>query len=81
MNEQRKLMNRIQNTCFVIQETALYLDTHPQCRKALRYYNIAIREREDAIRQYEARFGPVSIHGNQDENCWRWVTEPWPWEC
>ena len=43
MNERNKLMNRIRNTGFVIQETALYLDTHPQCRKALRYYQCAVR--------------------------------------
>ena len=49
MNEQKKLFRLIQNCSFMIQETALYLDTHPNCRQALRHmekYQRILREAE-----------------------------------
>ncbi|MBQ2277015.1 MAG: spore coat protein CotJB, partial [Clostridia bacterium] len=35
MNDQKKLKKMIENCAFVVYETALYLDTHPDCRAAL----------------------------------------------
>ncbi len=80
MNEKTMLLNRIRTASFLMQEAALYLDTHPRCGKALRYYNNAAREREEALRAYEAKYGMLCHAGGTAEDCWQWVAEPWPWE-
>lgn len=80
MNEQKKLMRMIQNYSFVVTEAVLYLDTHPHCRAALRYYEKYRRLREEAICQYEAKFGPLTMYSGEHGDEWKWVKEPWPWE-
>lgn len=80
MNEKQKLMQKIQACCFVLTETGLYLDTHPACRKALRYFEKYRRMRDEAVRQYEQRYGALTYAGADTANGWNWVTEPFPWE-
>ena len=80
MNDQKKLLRRIQAYCFVLAETNLYLDTHPYCRQALRYFEKYRELRDEAVRQYEARYGGLTALGADAGNCWNWVTEPFPWE-
>lgn len=81
MNEQRKLYRMIQQVSFVLYETGLYLDTHPNCRQALAYfqrYNTRLRELTE---RYESRYGPLIMYGqNANSNQWQWVGSPWPWE-
>lgn len=81
MNEQKKLYRMIQQVSFVLYETGLYLDTHPNCRQALAYfqrYNTRLRELTE---RYETRYGPLTMYG-QNAGCdqWQWVASPWPWE-
>ena len=30
--------------------------------------------------EYEGKFGPLTIYGNNDMNDWHWIDKPWPWE-
>jgi len=71
----------IQQVSFVLYETALYLDTHPDCRPALEYfnrYNTRLRELKE---KYQSRYGSLTIFGQKDcSDQWQWVKTPWPWE-
>lgn len=80
MNEQKKLYRMIQHYSFVITETVLYLDTHPYCRQALRYYEKYRQLRAEAVKAYEEKYGPLTMYGNRCTDSWKWATEPWPWE-
>lgn len=80
MNEQRKLFRFIQSCSFAIQETALYLDTHPNCRSALRYMEKYRRLLREAENKYEEKYGQLTITSGIGTDSWRWVKEPWPWE-
>ena len=80
MNDQKKLKKMIENYAFVVYETALYLDTHPDCRAALRHYAKFRDKLQEALRMYEESFGPVTMYGNRSCDSWDWVKEPWPWE-
>lgn len=80
MNEQKKLFRLIQNCSFMIQETALYLDTHPNCRQALRHMEKYQRILREAEAEYEDKYGQLSINTGACGNGWRWVKEPWPWQ-
>lgn len=66
---------------FAVQEANLYLDTHPTDTTALSYFQEYSRLRNQALREYAALFGPLTIDtagGNQGQ--WEWVNRPWPWE-
>ena len=79
-NQREALLHRITAEDFALYEALLYLDGHPKCKKALRYYEehkkilLALRE------EYEKSFGPLTMYGNQEGDQWRWVETPWPWE-
>ncbi len=76
----KKLMTLVQQLDFAMIETGLYLDGHPNCKKALKYYN-TLKEKRDAARaQYEAAYGPLTLFQNNSENTWHWVKTAWPWE-
>ncbi len=77
---QKKQMKKIQELEFAMIETALYLDSHPNNKKALNYYNMLSAKRDEARAQYEAAYGPLTIFANKSENTWHWVETAWPWE-
>ena len=79
-NEQRRLYRMMQQYAFVLQETALYLDTHPNCRAALSYFRKNNARLAEVTAQYEAKYGPVTYYGQDCGEHWKWVDTPWPWE-
>ena len=81
MNETaRKLMKRIDDASFAMDDVILYLDTHPDDRNALNYYRYVVALRKEAVKAYEAAFGPLTIEDADDACTWSWLTERWPWE-
>ena len=74
------LLRQIAAEDFALYEVALYLDAYPHNQKALAYYR-QHRERAGALRaEYERRYGPLTLSGNQSNTEWQWVGGPWPWE-
>ena len=81
MNETaRKLMKRIDDASFAMDDVILYLDTHPDDRNALNYYRDVVALRKESVKAYEASFGPLTIEDADDACTWSWLTERWPWE-
>lgn len=76
------LMMKISETSFAMDDLRLYLDTHPDCKEALRYFDTLQEERSAAIAAYEAQFGPLTSYGNVESGCdnWKWSKGPWPWQ-
>lgn len=80
MNERQMLLNKIQKYDFAIKELNLYLDTHPDCRRALTLfnkYNGLLKSAED---EFARRFGPINPTQTNDSQHWSWIDDPWPWE-
>lgn len=80
-NEKRATpMTDLQTMAFVIQELALYLDTHRDDREALELYRDYQRLYENGKTEYAKRYGPLShgMAGSGKEYCW--LNDPWPWE-
>jgi len=73
-------MQEIRQLDFAMIETALYLDGHPACKKALNYYNMLQSKRNEKRAQYEQSFGPMTMFSNKSEDTWHWVKTAWPWE-
>ena len=73
-----RMLQQIRCSMFAINELALYLETHPQDRKAMCFNRKYCQELKDLEDKYQKVYGPLTI--NYPCNKWRWLEEPWPWE-
>ena len=78
--DKKSLMKIITQASFALDDTRLFLDTHPNCKEAIEYYNKAQAVREEAWNEYTGKFGPLSFYEVSDENYWEWTQGPMPWE-
>lgn len=75
---QEEMLSEIRCHEFAITELALYLDTHPDDKKALCLHRKYCNELENMRDMYQKMYGPLTI--TYPCNKWRWLEEPWPWE-
>lgn len=81
MNDmKRRHMKQIQTYAFAVTEAVLYLDTHPEDKAALSYFDKYRKLLRESTRQYEEHYGPITADGTDTSRGWAWVLEPWPWE-
>lgn len=80
MNEREMLMNKIMKYDFALKELNLYLDTHPDCRRALALFDKYRNIKSAATEAYVSKYGPVIPEQNRNTDHWTWTDEPWPWE-
>ncbi len=82
--EERQMMKLMQEADFVVVELTLYTNTHPTDEEALDQWREAIKEAARLRRQYERRYGPLSLYSIPSEQAieagWRWNQPPWPWQ-
>lgn len=76
------LLDVINKASFAMDDTRLFLDTHPECEEAKDYFRKMEKIRNEAIREYERHFGPILAYHSGRENCeeWDWTKGPLPWE-
>ena len=72
-------LTELQTMAFVIQELALYLDTHRDDREALEIYTAYQKMYEECRTAYEKTRGPLN-HMSVNEGEYKWLNDPWPWE-
>ena len=81
-SEKEMLFHDIGIIDFVIVEMNLYLDTHPTDCEAMEYLRHYVRLKNQAMKEYAMKYGPLRIQdadaGNHKE--WLWAMQPWPWE-
>lgn len=80
MDEQERLLKRIRVCSFVLLETGLYLDTHPEDQLALDHYRKYQLLERAAYDEYVDKFGPLTKNDFSGGKRWNWVDGPWPWE-
>ena len=78
----QKLMNRINEVSFAVNDILLYLDTHPSCEKALNFYEECCKERIKLMKEYAQCYGPLTVDDALESggDTWKWVQQPFPWE-
>ena len=74
------LLEQIRALSFVKTELELYLDTHPNCRTALDYYQQTINALDSLREEYHNTHGPLFADGVVSTDNWTWVDTPWPWQ-
>ena len=72
-------MTDMQTLAFIIQELALYLDTHTEAQEALQMYQAYQHMYDKCMREYTQKCGPMN-HCTPTEGPYRWLDDPWPWE-
>ncbi len=78
--EESLMLLDIQKLQFAIYDLALFLDTHPNDPVALYRHNMFTEQLMQLHNAYEARYGILSIMGNESGDTWRYINSPWPWE-
>ncbi len=73
------ILAQIQGLDFVIQELALYLDTHREDGEALELYRSYQAMAQKLTEEYTANCGPLN-HTTPGDGGYRWLDDPWPWE-
>lgn len=77
--EQMEMIRELMEVSFVLIETALYLNTHPNDEAALRMHNNASGRYSQLVEIYESRFGPLK-NTSMSRYPWGYINEPWPWD-
>ncbi len=82
MNEKQALKRKIWQIDFALHELVLFLDSHPDCERALSLMRDYRKLRRQTVAEYEERFGPfeVTVRDVKPEERWQWIDGPWPWE-
>lgn len=81
MSEQALMLLQIQELDFAAIDLNLYLDTHPNDKKALHDYNCLTQKLRVLRNEYQRIYGPLVNFGfAPSQYPWRWINDPWPWE-
>ena len=65
---------------WVIQELALYLDTHRYDKEAYELYCNYQKMYERCLEEYKRSHGPINHTRVSQSQCYEWLNDPWPWE-
>lgn len=80
-NERDELLINIGELSFARHELNLLLDNYPNNSKYLDLFNKYRELENNAVNNYERRFGPLNITSNDMENVpFKWESDKWPWE-
>lgn len=79
--EQEEFMLNISEIGFMTHELNLYLDNFSNDKKALDLFNKYNKMKEELIKNYERRYGPLMVSGGTNTNIpFKWENDKWPWE-
>lgn len=77
-DEAKETLKQLMEIDFAILELTLYLDTHPEDRRALTQHNFYVEKRKPLVMRLERLYGPLTILAKSDYP-WAWLNQPWPW--
>ena len=74
-------LGELQALEFVLQELALYLDTHKDDAEAFALFQQYAALEKAGREKYESMYGPVTLFATAAQKNWNgWVMDPWPWD-
>lgn len=76
----RELLKKIQEADFYALDLQLYLNTHPNCTRALSLYSKTIAEAKKLREEFEKKYGPLTAGASSPTTPWQWINSPWTWE-
>ena len=73
-------LRRLQAIDMALTETVLYLDSYPENKAALSYYEKLVEERERLAKALSHDGRPITHHDSAHHGNWDWISSPWPWD-
>jgi spore coat protein JB len=80
MNNKEQMLNDIGVVGFILIDLGLYLDTHPDDRNAIEYFNHYSRIKNQMTRDFSMKYYPLTMELAESGREWRWGAAPMPWE-
>ena len=82
MNDKDKLKKQIYELDCALHELVLFLDSHPNNRRAMELMREYREKRSKLISEYEQKFGKyiVTVADIPMSGRWEWLDGPWPWD-
>ncbi len=79
---QAEQLRNIDAISLTLQDTVLYLDTHPTDTDALAFFDKYSAMRNEALENYAKDYGPLLVDDvtMTEADYWNWINQPWPWE-
>ncbi len=78
-NDREAKLYTVMQYSFAINDLNLWLDLHPNDKKALMIFENMVEESRKAKREYEESYGPLTVSHTKG-NDFNWIDSPWPWE-
>ena len=79
--ERHDMLMKLCEHDFTAIDLQLYLDTHPDDKKAIEHYNTAVNSANKARAEYEKAFGPLASFVTPSRpDMFTYIDEPWPWQ-
>ena len=75
----RQLLWQLTAQQFAAFDTHLYLDTHPEDKKAMQMFGNYMKNFGAYRKEYESLYGPLTAD-SQGMGTKMWIDDPWPWE-
>lgn len=79
-SERERLLNELRSYKLAAYDLALFLNTHPTDKRALAMHKSLSEKARAAEEQFQKQFGPLTMSGVTNTECWDWINSPWPWE-
>lgn len=79
-NEQAQLLLDANQYTFAAHELRLYLDVYPTDKSLIDLFNQYISRANQAVQEYETRYGAITWNALSQPNSFSWQETPWPWE-
>ncbi len=78
--ERQAKLRAVQEADFFAHDLQLYLNTHPDCIRALELYSESVQTAKQLRNEYEKEYGPITAAASSSVPPWEWINSPWTWE-
>mgnify|MGYP003311820706 CR=1 FL=1 len=79
-NEQASLLLNVNQLSFAAHELNLYLDVYPNDTNMIKLFNQYQKMTNEAVREYESKYGPLTVNTVSNPDNFSWEAYSWPWE-
>lgn len=78
--ERNDILTELQSYRFAAHDFLLYLDTHPEDKKAFKMFQELVNKYMALVAEYEKNYGPLTGLSTGLQSEFNWLDSPWPWE-
>ena len=78
-NGKEKLLFKIYEYDFAVNDLSLYLDLHPEDNECFLYFKQCLKECERIKGEYKKIYGPLELTETKGGK-FNWMEDPWPWD-